>query len=253
MGRRRSWRSGPLATSEPSRGSRSTSATTIQSSFSGTLPRLSTRSRRSTRGSSTRSGLPGSRCGRPRFRVWDRRLPRASAPLVLVLDDAHWLHSRDSLGAVSALVDHMPQGSLLVLAGRVQPRLRIAALRTSGLLVELGVDELALSGREARLLLSNAGADLVDDDVEELVTRTEVGRRVVPRRAVAPRRRRHAGHETGDRSVRRRRPLPGRLLPRRVPLPALTRASDVPQADVRAGKDVWAALRPGPRAQGVHR
>jgi LuxR family transcriptional regulator, maltose regulon positive regulatory protein len=112
--------------------------------------------------------------------MWVAAIPRLGSalasrerPLVLVLDDAHWLHSRASLGAVSALVDHLPQGSLLVLAGRVQPRLRIAALRTSGLLLELGVDELALSGREARLLLSNAGADLVDDDVEELVTRTE--------------------------------------------------------------------------------
>jgi LuxR family transcriptional regulator, maltose regulon positive regulatory protein len=112
--------------------------------------------------------------------MWAAAIPRLGAalasrtqPLVLVLDDAHWLHSRDSVSAVSALVDHMPQGSLLVLAGRVQPRLRLAALRASGLLHEVGVEELALSEREARLLLASAGADLGEDDLDELVTRTE--------------------------------------------------------------------------------
>jgi LuxR family transcriptional regulator, maltose regulon positive regulatory protein len=112
--------------------------------------------------------------------MWTAAVPRLGSvlaerdrPLVVVLDDAHWLHSRDSVGAVSSLVDHMPPGSMLVLAGRVQPRLRIAALRASGLLLALGVDELALSGREARILLASAGVDLADEDVQELVTRTE--------------------------------------------------------------------------------
>jgi LuxR family transcriptional regulator, maltose regulon positive regulatory protein len=112
--------------------------------------------------------------------MWTAAIPRLGSalasrerPIVLVLDDAHRLQSRDSAGAVSALVDHMPPGSILVLAGRVQPRVRIAALRASGLLVEIGVDELSLSGREARVLLASAGVDLVHEDVEGLVRRTE--------------------------------------------------------------------------------
>jgi LuxR family transcriptional regulator, maltose regulon positive regulatory protein len=112
--------------------------------------------------------------------MWTAVVPRLGAalascerPLVLVLDDAHLLRSRDSTGAVSALVDHIAGGSMLVLAGRVQPRLRIAALRAGGRLLELGVEDLALSRREARALLASAGLDLSEDDVEELVGRTE--------------------------------------------------------------------------------
>jgi LuxR family transcriptional regulator, maltose regulon positive regulatory protein len=112
--------------------------------------------------------------------MWTAVVPRLGAalascerPLVLVLDDAHLLRSRDSTGAVSALVDHVSGGSMLVLAGRVQPRLRIAALRAGGRLLELDVDDLALSRREARFLLASAGVDLAENDVEELVRRTE--------------------------------------------------------------------------------
>jgi LuxR family maltose regulon positive regulatory protein len=112
--------------------------------------------------------------------MWTAVVPRLGAalascerPLVLVLDDAHLLRSRDSTGAVSALVDHIAGGSMLVLAGRVQPRLRIAALRAGGRLLELGVEDLALSRREARALLASARVDLSEADVEELVCRTE--------------------------------------------------------------------------------
>jgi LuxR family transcriptional regulator, maltose regulon positive regulatory protein len=112
--------------------------------------------------------------------IWPTAVPRLGSALasierslVIVLDDAHGLHARDSLSAVSSLIDHMPPGSILVLAGRVQPRLRIAALRASGLLVEVGVDELSLSGREARVLLASAGVDLANEDVDRLIRRTE--------------------------------------------------------------------------------
>jgi LuxR family transcriptional regulator, maltose regulon positive regulatory protein len=112
--------------------------------------------------------------------MWTAVVPRLGAalatceqPLVVVLDDAHLLRSRDSTAAVSALVDHVAGGSMLLLAGRMQPRLRIAALRAGGRLLELGVDELALSRREARVLLASAGVDLAEDDLEDLVRRTE--------------------------------------------------------------------------------
>ena len=118
--------------------------------------------------------------GSPGESMWTAVVPRLGAalasreqPVVLVLDDAHLLRSRDSTAAVSALVDHLAGSSMLVLAGRVQPRLRIAALRAGGRLLELGVDELALSGREARVLLASAGVDLAEHDAEEIVRRTE--------------------------------------------------------------------------------
>ena len=48
-----------------------------------------------------------------------------TTPVVLVLDDVHVLHDREGRAALSALADHVPEGSRLVLAGRAEPPLRI--------------------------------------------------------------------------------------------------------------------------------
>jgi LuxR family transcriptional regulator, maltose regulon positive regulatory protein len=47
-------------------------------------------------------------------------------PVVLVLDDVHLLGNSECRAALSVLSDHVPAGSLLALAGRSQPPLRIA-------------------------------------------------------------------------------------------------------------------------------
>jgi LuxR family maltose regulon positive regulatory protein len=94
------------------------------------------------------------------------------APFVLVLDGADLL-SGDSIAALGTLVGHIPAGSMIVLAGRVVPELPVAALRAGGPLLELGPYELALSRREAELLLRAARLELEDDEINELVERTE--------------------------------------------------------------------------------
>ncbi|MGH3035944.1 MAG: LuxR C-terminal-related transcriptional regulator [Gaiellaceae bacterium] len=94
-------------------------------------------------------------------------------PLALVLDDVQLLHSQECVDAVSALVDHVPHGSTLVLSGRTAPELSLARLRAEGRVLELGVDDLALSRREALLLLRNADVEVPDGDVAEIVDRTE--------------------------------------------------------------------------------
>ncbi len=107
-------------------------------------------------------------------------LPRLAAtfssrerPIVLVLDDLHALHSRESLGAVSSLAAHVSPRSMIVLASRVKPTLPIAKWRAEGKLYEVGVDELALSPREATMLLSAARVKLADDEATELIRRCE--------------------------------------------------------------------------------
>ncbi len=92
---------------------------------------------------------------------------------MLVLDNVHELRSRESARAVAALAEHIPEGSTLVLAGRVLPRLPIARARAAGRLIEVGVDELALSRREVELLLRGVGVELEEADVAELTDRTE--------------------------------------------------------------------------------
>ena len=96
-----------------------------------------------------------------------------TCPVVLVLDDVHILHNRECRAALSALADHVPEGSRLVLAGRAEPPLRIARLRAEGRLLEIGPGQLSLTHGEASALLANAGAVLDEDEVTELHRRTE--------------------------------------------------------------------------------
>src|SRR5450432_1163217 len=62
---------------------------------------------------------------------------------------------------------------MLVLAGRAAPQLGIARMRAEGRLFEIGPEMLALSRREARLLLRATGVEVSDGGAVELVRRTE--------------------------------------------------------------------------------
>ncbi|HSB39528.1 MAG TPA: LuxR C-terminal-related transcriptional regulator [Gaiellaceae bacterium] len=115
----------------------------------------------------------------PGASIWTKALPRLAraladcGPLVLVLDDVHLLRSRASLEAIAALVDDETERSMLVLAGRTPPRLALAPLRASGRLLELGAAELAMSNREAELLLRETGLRLSAGRTAELVEQCE--------------------------------------------------------------------------------
>ncbi len=117
---------------------------------------------------SPRSSVPGSVV--PRL---GSALASIPSPVVLVLDDVHLLHSRESRAALSVLADHVPRGSRLALAGRTVPPLRIARLRAEGRLMEIGPKELALTVEEASSLLRSADLVLDEHDVEQLHRRTE--------------------------------------------------------------------------------
>ena len=93
-------------------------------------------------------------------------------PFVLVLDGADLL-TRQSTAAVTELVKHIPAGSMIVLSGRVLPKLPVAALRVGGPLLEIGPYELGLSRREAEILLRAAGVELKEEEIVELLERTE--------------------------------------------------------------------------------
>jgi LuxR family transcriptional regulator, maltose regulon positive regulatory protein len=96
-----------------------------------------------------------------------------TSPIVLVLDDVHVLHNRECQAAVSALAEHVPGGSRLVLAGRTRPPIRVARLRAEGKLLEIGPGDLSLSRQEASSLLRGAGLALAEGEVAELYQRTE--------------------------------------------------------------------------------
>src|SRR6516225_4840267 len=114
------------------------------------------------------SSVPGSVVPRLGSALW-----AMSTPVVLVLDDVHLLDNRECLTALSALADHVPSGSRLVLAGRAKLPLRTARLRAEGRILEIGPGDLSLTREEASSLLRDAGVVLGDDDVAELHRRTE--------------------------------------------------------------------------------
>ena len=111
--------------------------------------------------------------------IWSTALPRLAAelsarsPIVLVLDDFNLLRSRAALETVAALIDDESEGSILVAATRVTPKLPLAPMRASGKLLELGAEELALSKREARLLLRATGVSLGEARTDELIEQCE--------------------------------------------------------------------------------
>ena len=112
--------------------------------------------------------------------VWDAIVPRLTAelssrtaPFVIVLDGADALESTDSTEAIGILIENIPPGSMIALTGRALPRMPIAALRVAGPLLEIGPYELALSRREAELLLRGSGVELDENEIARLLQRTE--------------------------------------------------------------------------------
>ncbi|MFZ0000536.1 MAG: hypothetical protein WAK76_13660, partial [Trebonia sp.] len=96
-----------------------------------------------------------------------------TARVALILDDVHALRNRECQAALSVLADHVPGGSRLAMAGRLQPPLRLARLRAEGRILEIGPGDLSLDRDEASLLLRGADVVVGEDDVAELHRRTE--------------------------------------------------------------------------------
>ena len=115
----------------------------------------------------------------PEGPVWDAIVPRLSAelssraPFVIVLDGADALVSTDSPQAIGVLIENVPPGSMIALAGRSLRGMPIAALRVAGPLLEIGPYELALSRREAEILLRASGVELDETELAGLLHRTE--------------------------------------------------------------------------------
>jgi LuxR family maltose regulon positive regulatory protein len=95
-------------------------------------------------------------------------------PVWLVLDNVELLGNQECLDAVAELAMRLPEGSRMALASRSRPPLPTRLLDDRGdRAMEVGVAELAMGQREARMLLEGAGVGLADADLDELVGRTE--------------------------------------------------------------------------------
>lgn len=112
--------------------------------------------------------------------IWSAALPRLGSAMlareqavVLVLDEADRVTSRDAVEVIAVLAGHMPEGSILVLSGRGAPAIGVPRLRAGGRITELGGSDLVMSRRETLLLLRELSLDGDGDRAAELVERTE--------------------------------------------------------------------------------
>jgi LuxR family maltose regulon positive regulatory protein len=118
--------------------------------------------------------------GAPQATVTGVVLPRlvtvattATAPWVLVLDDAHVLKSKVAGELVVNLADALPTGFHLVLSGRGLSELRLGGLRSRGKCLEFGARELAFTADEVGELLSTTEIRPSKRAVTSLLRRTQ--------------------------------------------------------------------------------
>ena len=100
-------------------------------------------------------------------------LHRMGRPALLVLDDVHRLVDPTGLDALAALLDHLPSGFQVAMAGRMAPDLPFGRFRVERALLEIGRDELALDLVETKALISAAGHSLDSSQIRALAERTE--------------------------------------------------------------------------------
>jgi LuxR family transcriptional regulator, maltose regulon positive regulatory protein len=106
-----------------------------------------------------------------------RRLASALAaqdpPVTLVIDDLHLLTESEVLDGLDYVLRNVGSGLRLVVATRVDPLLPLHRYRLAGELTEIRAADLALSGREAGLVMAQHGISLSADSLECLIQRTE--------------------------------------------------------------------------------
>ncbi len=116
----------------------------------------------------------------PRARILASAVPRLASelhrwerPALLVLDDVHLIADRTCLDALTSLLEHLPGGVRVAIAGRTEPDLPFARLRAQQRLLEVGPAQLAFDEEEASALTAAIGHAIGPDEVRALIVRTE--------------------------------------------------------------------------------
>ena len=94
-------------------------------------------------------------------------------PFVLVFDDVHVLKNRESLAALTVIIDHLPGGTQVALASRTEPALKLGRRRAHRRLAELQQRDLAMTRSEGGDLLARMGLKLSPADVATILRRAE--------------------------------------------------------------------------------
>jgi LuxR family maltose regulon positive regulatory protein len=94
-------------------------------------------------------------------------------PMTVVLDHLELVTGSQSLSSITEFALRVPPGWRLALASRTAMPHSLSRLRVARRVVELGVDDLAMTADEAAALLRLAGADVSAGRAGELLRRTE--------------------------------------------------------------------------------
>ena len=100
-------------------------------------------------------------------------LNRLRPPVTVVLDHLDAIANDECLLAVAELAHRVPDGWRLALASRDASSVPMSQLRMKGGVLEIGVDQLAMTDSEAATLLHEAGADVSLANAADLAERTE--------------------------------------------------------------------------------
>jgi LuxR family maltose regulon positive regulatory protein len=99
-------------------------------------------------------------------------LERPEGAQLLVIDDFHLAGARGA-DALALLLEYWPASLQLVVASRVDPRLRLARMRANDELVEIRDRDLSFSIDETRSFLSAFGVQIGDEDLALVCERSE--------------------------------------------------------------------------------
>jgi LuxR family transcriptional regulator, maltose regulon positive regulatory protein len=94
-------------------------------------------------------------------------------PVTVLLDQAEAVTNRQCMNAIAEFVLRLPPGWRFALASRTAVPLPTARLRAQGGLLEITADDLAMGPGEADLLLREAGAEVDETALSDLLQRTE--------------------------------------------------------------------------------
>ncbi|MCX5041830.1 LuxR C-terminal-related transcriptional regulator [Aldersonia sp. NBC_00410] len=94
-------------------------------------------------------------------------------PVILVLDDFHFVRSAEVLDSFGRLLAHQPRQLRIVLVSRIEPEVRLPRLRLDGGLTEIRADDLAFTEIEAREFCRRSGVAVAPDELNLLLGRTE--------------------------------------------------------------------------------
>ncbi len=119
-------------------------------------------------------------------------------PLTVVLDDAHHVNAPAAQEVLVHLVTTIESDSRIVIASRVEPPIGVPRLRTSGDVLELGIDRLAMDTDTITRMAANRGLRWTPDEVDRVRDQTEGWPAGVALATMVNSRGGHAHHDTVD-------------------------------------------------------